>query len=167
MEYRLGMPKILTYCGFKTTQDYFDDEDELEDKLLDELKQVRKVEEDAKMEKDLAYKLKQEEIRQKVQADKDELKRLGIKNNWFGTPEVRPRRLESSLPVLVCAAEDDEFSFMPKELESTMPTLVVSEQVKELERNVDALHIGSDIDKLTGSDLEAQVRFILLIRFSC
>jgi hypothetical protein len=111
------------------------------------------------MEIELAEKLRQEEIRQKVQEEKDELKRLGIKNNWFGTPEIRPRRLESSMPVLVVEDVDDSFSFMPKELASTMPVLVVSEKVKALEKNLDVLHIGesAELEKLTGSDLEAQL----------
>lgn len=166
LEYRLGFPKILAHCGFNITQDYFDDEDELEEKLLEELKQVRKAEEKAKAEKDAAEKLKREAIRQKLLEEKEELRRLGVRNTWLGTPEIKPKRLESSLPPLV--VDDAEFSFKPRQLESTLPPLVVNtsnpqeeveDEVRQIESNLDTLQIteSSDIHKLTGSKLESQL----------
>lgn len=154
------MPKILRHCGFKITQEYFDDEDELEEQLLEELKEVRKAEEEEKMKLELEEKLKQEERRRLEKEEKEELKRLGVKSNWFGTPEIRPKRLESNMPTLIVnSLEDEEFPFEAKELESTQPTLVVDERIRVVEESLNVLQIGDSAErnKLTGSKLEAQL----------
>ena len=121
LEYRLGLPRVLKHVGFETTNDHFEDEDELEEKLMQELRQVESRQDELKKK----YKQQLAEQRRQDELVNEELRKQGIIRPWFSTPtELRPKELSSTLPPLVIP--DAEFDgFVAKELESTLPKLVI------------------------------------------
>ncbi|KAJ3045078.1 hypothetical protein HDV00_011803 [Rhizophlyctis rosea] len=76
LDYRLCMPKVLEKCGFSVTRDYFDDEDEEEEKERLEMEEERKREKEERLRaKEERLKKKQAEYEEKVRKKAEETER--------------------------------------------------------------------------------------------
>lgn len=129
LEYRLGMPKILQAVGFNVTKDYFDDEDEVEQKEKAEMEEYRLQHEIEKArQKEEKIRAKKEEYERR-KLEKEQARKSGKVTSWFSRssdnlqdgkldPFWTPKELPSTMPVL-------DPLWTPKELSSTMPVLVI------------------------------------------
>ncbi|KAJ3047245.1 hypothetical protein HK097_000101, partial [Rhizophlyctis rosea] len=76
LDYRLCMPKVLEKCGFSVTRDYFDDEDEEEEKERLEIEEERKREKEERLRaKEERLKKKQAEYEEKVRKKAEDVER--------------------------------------------------------------------------------------------
>ncbi|KAJ3278037.1 hypothetical protein HK104_002712, partial [Borealophlyctis nickersoniae] len=101
LDYRLCMPKILQKVGFSVTRDYFDDEDEEEEKERLELEEEQKrIKEERLRAKEERLKKKQEEYEEKVRKKAEEAERKRKEK------EEAKRKKEEAKAAAALAAEE-------------------------------------------------------------
>jgi hypothetical protein len=154
--YRSSLPKVLEFCGFKITRDYFEDEeDEEEQARIEEGEEQARINEQKLREKEGRLKTKQVEYEAKLKKQ-EELKKIKLEEarvyeqnrtqststqgggggwSWWSSKNTSSPDLKKSqsTPAVDLINDITGDLWQPKELKTTLPPLVIDP--KKLQRS--------------------------------
>lgn len=157
--YRSSLPKVLEFCGFKITRDYFEDEeDEEEQARIEADEEQARINERKLREKEARLKKKQAEYEAKLKKQQDQLNKKKLEEegrdyeqkskqsvtttqggggwSWWSSkntasPDLKKIQSTSAVDLINDITGD---LWQPKELKTTLPPLVIDP--KKLKQSV-------------------------------